>query len=372
MDKYSIRGGYRDPSVDVLKGLAIIFVVYGHTWPFCREFIYLFHMAVFMMASGYCYTANIQKFSDWKTYLAKKLRGLYIPFVICNGCFTLLSGFFLHIGLYTNDPEFLVHTTGWQLAQTLYQYTGVVGVGKQLIKVLLFIGTTQLGTATWFLTSLFFVLAVHSCIELLLYKMKENYKQIAFGVILFIVLILAQVISDIRPSLIFVIKCFPCTYAAFLMGWFVRKIKWENLYSYWMGLISLVALICLSKFFCIEVSAGKIQNIIVFIISSLCGWIFLKSLSELLIRTGKLRNVFQYIGRHTMPILCLHVLAFKIVSWLYIQVLNLPKVLLASFHVIMNTGEMWKMAYLIVGIVVPLSLYFLYDKIKQIIFTKDN
>jgi len=72
----------RDTSIDILKGIAILLVVYGHTWPFCRNFIYLFHMAVFMMASGYCFKAKIKSFSTWKNYVIKKIKGLYVPFVI--------------------------------------------------------------------------------------------------------------------------------------------------------------------------------------------------------------------------------------------------------------------------------------------------
>lgn len=75
----------RDKSIDILKGIAMILVVYGHTWPFCRNFIYLFHMAVFMMASGYCYRTRIDVLSTWEKYIIRKLKGLYIPFVVCNG-----------------------------------------------------------------------------------------------------------------------------------------------------------------------------------------------------------------------------------------------------------------------------------------------
>ena len=83
--------GCRDSSIDILKGLAIILVVYGHTWPFCRSFIYLFHMAVFMMASGYCYKTRIQSFADWGKYILKKAKALYLPFIMCNGIFVLLN-----------------------------------------------------------------------------------------------------------------------------------------------------------------------------------------------------------------------------------------------------------------------------------------
>lgn len=66
-DNISSEG--RDSSVDIIKGLAIVLVVYGHTWPLCRSYIYLFHMAVFLMASGFCYKTQINTWSEWKKYI---------------------------------------------------------------------------------------------------------------------------------------------------------------------------------------------------------------------------------------------------------------------------------------------------------------
>ena len=76
MDKVAKFRGIRDSSIDILKGLAIILVVYGHTWPFCRNFIYLFHMAVFMMASGYCFSCRIETVNEYRSYILKKLKAL--------------------------------------------------------------------------------------------------------------------------------------------------------------------------------------------------------------------------------------------------------------------------------------------------------
>ena len=46
----------RIPEIDILKGIAIILVVIGHTRVPGNSFIYLLHMAVFFIASGYFYS----------------------------------------------------------------------------------------------------------------------------------------------------------------------------------------------------------------------------------------------------------------------------------------------------------------------------
>ena len=43
----------RDSTIDILKGIGIILVVLGHAdFPF-RDWVYLFHMALFFITSGY-------------------------------------------------------------------------------------------------------------------------------------------------------------------------------------------------------------------------------------------------------------------------------------------------------------------------------
>lgn len=365
MDVKIIRG--RDSSVDILKGLAIILVVYGHTWPFCRNWIYLFHMAVFLIASGYCYSFQPNSIKELKNYVLKKVLSLYLPFLVCNGAFTLLSNLFLKIGIYSDNPLFLELTKEWPVEQSLFQYIGFLDIAKRLIKIALFIGPTQMGTATWFLTSLFLVLIVHSFITMLVRKLYVNNLHIVNFIILCIMLLLTQLASSYRPNLIYAIKCFPCTYVAFLLGIFIKNVKLEKLYSLLMASLAFALLILFSNSIRIEVSAARISNVIVFLVSSICGWILLKFVSEKLTHIKFLSITLQYIGRHTMPILCLHVLCFKLVSEIYIYAHNKPSILLASFHIIFEANELWKLVYLLIGVLGPLVLYYIYRKIWSLI-----
>ncbi len=286
-------------------------------------------------------------------------------FVICNGCFVVLSPMFLLIGFYSNDPIFLELTAGWPVTQSLFHFEGTTGILKQLAKVLMFIGPTQLGTATWFLTCLFLVLVIHSSIVLLINR--SNQKKEKWFIIFFLIImcVLSELVSYCRPSVIYAIKCFPCMYVSFLLGVVCHDIKWKYLYSWWMGLTAIFLLILMSLEYDIEVSAGRIDNICIFMLASICGWILLKVLSNIVLRFRVLSSILSYLGKHTMIVLCLHVLCFKAASWIYICIYNLPKVLLASFHIIFDASELWKILYTIVGVGLPLTLYWLYDRVKS-------
>lgn len=48
----------RNINIDIIKGIGIILMVGGHCGMPFTHFIYLFHMAIFFMASGYCFNAS--------------------------------------------------------------------------------------------------------------------------------------------------------------------------------------------------------------------------------------------------------------------------------------------------------------------------
>lgn len=55
-----VKAKQRDISIDIAKGIGIILVVYGHlACPVARE-IFLFHMPLFFLLSGYFFLQKIQ------------------------------------------------------------------------------------------------------------------------------------------------------------------------------------------------------------------------------------------------------------------------------------------------------------------------
>ena len=49
----------RNLTIDIMKGICIVLVVLGHTYnTYTTNFIYLFHVGVFFILSGYCFNQN--------------------------------------------------------------------------------------------------------------------------------------------------------------------------------------------------------------------------------------------------------------------------------------------------------------------------
>ena len=79
MQKSSLRTEW----LDVCKGLGIFLVVIGHTSiaqisQTVYNWIYSFHMPMFYMLSGMM--LNDSKYSDFRSYIKRRLKTLIIPF----------------------------------------------------------------------------------------------------------------------------------------------------------------------------------------------------------------------------------------------------------------------------------------------------
>ena len=127
--------------VTAAKALGICLVVVGHCVPSLpiRQWIYLFHMPLFFFLSGYCFKESAAE--NVRSYIGKKIKGLYLPFVTCNLIALVFHPFFCRIGLY--DPA--------------DRFTSAVGFLKYLVKILLCVKMEDVVAPMWFLPILMFV-----------------------------------------------------------------------------------------------------------------------------------------------------------------------------------------------------------------------
>lgn len=77
-------------------------------------------------------------------------------------------------------------------------------------------------------------------------------------------------------------------------------------------------------------------------------------------------SVLIYISKHSVPIIALHFLAFKIVNVCAVALREMPKYMIAAFPVLMTDG-LWWLLYVIVGIAVPLCIDFNVRYVKNLI-----
>lgn len=127
----------RNTNIDIIKGICIILMVWGHAAGPFKHWIYLFHMAVFFIASGILWDdMRVSDLQKCKVFMLKKIKSLWLPFVLCNAVFNLIHNFFLQTGIYSNNPKFLKMVTGAN--NCLQTYRNANEICKEIIKNIFF------------------------------------------------------------------------------------------------------------------------------------------------------------------------------------------------------------------------------------------
>lgn len=72
----------RDQSLDLLRGIAILFVVFGHIQRLegvVTDYIWSFHLPLFFFISGMLYSEH--KYADFRIFVKRKVSGIILPYI---------------------------------------------------------------------------------------------------------------------------------------------------------------------------------------------------------------------------------------------------------------------------------------------------
>ncbi|MGN0455475.1 MAG: acyltransferase family protein [Acutalibacteraceae bacterium] len=360
----SARAGerQRNSNIDAIKGIGIVLMVWGHCAAPFTHFVYLFHMAIFFMASGYLWNDKYSENTvEMKKFIIKRLKSLWLPFVVCNLVFTILNNTFIDIGIYTVNEQFLQLVTGSN--QQLAMYFNFKDLIFAVLKNLLFIGQTQLGAATWFLRTLFIVSICHLIVRFIgIHLSKEK---VVTVIAISLAIIGAMITNFTKLELPAALQnCF-AAYIAFVLGVYIRKFSLMTMVSNRklpVGIISFAVLILLNFIGNIGMSTGQITSVLFFCTASISGWLLLWVLSDVLPQI--IKKLFIYLGQHTLWIVLLHFLSFKAVTYVYLLLTKQDMLLLASHPAIENVNWLW-VVYLFIGLLLPVICESLVKKIYR-------
>ena len=102
----SIKSSQYNPTFAIMKGIAIISVVFGHCPPnsFVSNFVNQYHLSVFFFVAGYFFK---EKYLDsLRMYIVRRIKSLYMPFVSFCLAFLLLHNLFYQVGFYSEPLSF--------------------------------------------------------------------------------------------------------------------------------------------------------------------------------------------------------------------------------------------------------------------------
>src|ERR1035437_9841926 len=182
-----------DDVISILKGIGIVLVVIGHSSPpsFILSFIYLFHVSLFFISSGYFF--NNKSTDDKIGYIWKKIKGLYFPFVKYSIIFLLLHNLFYNLHIYNNVYGF---------NGTVSKLYGINDFVYNLKMICLhFSEPEMLLGALWFLESLF----ISSVFFLIIFwgakLISKKYSEILLPILVLVLYILGFVVHNYNLKL---------------------------------------------------------------------------------------------------------------------------------------------------------------------------
>lgn len=365
----------RNEVIDVAKGIAIILMVIGHTDSPLGSFIYLFHMAFFFIISGYLFKErHCESCISLTVFIIKKIKTLWLPYFIWTMFFILLTNKFILINVYSNNPSLIETFKAPHIV--LHQFISNAQMLSNIKMALNFGGLTEAGGALWFLPAMFYGVVFYCVVCFIFNRFIANIENRELLKIVLSIILLKIALSGLVDDDKLIKICI--SFSLFTLGSLIRylnefKIK-TNLNKYICGGVKLflpIAILFLAKKSgYIALDRNHIESINFFIMVSISGYFLVVNTSKLLFMTA-IGKYIGIIGKHTIAIMSLHFLSFKVVSYFYVMYYGKPMYYIACFPTIPHTGKLW-IAYVFFGVLIPVFLDLLYKKIIVVIKEKTN
>ena len=348
----------RDPVIDSMRGIGIVLMVLGHSGFRGTDFIYLFHMALFFMLSGWLFSLR----GGPVYFIKRKAVTLWLPFVLANTAFTVLNNLFLKLNILTSD-ERILQVPG-NAVTTPVTVKDVIG---RTVHWCVFDGGTQLGGAMWFIQALFQVSILYALVEFILQRLLHGADTLLPQGLFSGVLLWVGWRCRLAGWNVWGLGIAASCYCLFYLGTVLRRTTRESIPTYQRGIFAAAAfavLLILGQLGSVGLAGNGYSGPIFLLLASLAGWVLVREAACLTAPLPCVRAVLAYLGRATMPIVILHFLSFKLVTWLGLLATGGEPYLLAAFPIYF-TGGAWWLAYTAAGLVLPLAANAVYKKIKN-------
>ena len=291
----------RDRSIDIAKGIGIFLMVMGHTISnkIALQWIYSFHMPLFFFLSGVFHSQG----KNYKEFLEKKVKTLLVPYFFFS---IILFLFFLIVS----------KNIGFSAEENLSVKENFIGIF--LANDVIGLSQMSWGGQLWFLPALFLAENIYY----FFCKFKEKTRVILSICCLILNIILSKFININIPwswlTVLVAINFYTCGHL--LKNIILKKEEINNIYVVLFFVLNII-----SKYFNsgIDMYSNVYGNIVLFLISSYSGIIFLIFFIKNFIKKSK---IFEYIGKNSLVVLAFHrrVQTFTKLLFLYLLQREIP------------------------------------------------
>lgn len=344
----------RNSVISICKGIAIILMVAGHAEApeMITNFIYTFHMPLFFITAGYFF--NRKYLDDPWTFVSKRFKGLYIPFLKWSLLFLVLHNVWHHFGIlnesFGNWTGGVTHPYSWHdfAHRLVLIFTSMSGYDEFM------------AGAFWFFRGLL----VASLLFLVLYKLIEGNTRFKEWHAVALICVGALAFTAFRISNGLSVKFIPNggmreVWGLFFFGIgalyrrFEPKIKehW-TLFAVYFLLLCVAAKLHLSGMN----NNGKMIDLLTLPLTGCIGFLMTHYAARLIdSRNTRLRQMLVFIGENTLYVFVFHIISFKFVSLAKIWWYDLDPLQIGCHMVIhYNHTDVFWVLYTIVGTALPL------------------
>lgn len=341
-------------SITIAKAIGIILMVIGHSGcptVLCR-FLYLFHMPLFFVCSGFFFKEISDRPSLFLFY-KKRMKRLYLPYLKWSVFFLLLHNTFSSLSIIKSGPY------------ESYDYI------KQFFKLIVMVDYELLIRPFWFIKELLLASLIVATISLF---RSRYFPKINIGSLIILSLI-SSTLAKYVPIIPLIGDCSVLflSISYYYMGILFHKYQ-NRLPMKYSVLILLFIIVILGSFVFpgfIDMRYTTAYNNILYFCLSLFGIQMLFIISKI-IDNKHTCPVLNYIGNHTMPILALNLLTLKFGNLIKIWFYDLPIDKLSSHTVIYDHNAFFWLLYTVIGVTLPLFVNYLYIRfVSQYIHTRE-
>lgn len=337
----------RNETWDIVKGLGILFVVAGHGYGGgLSQFVNLFHIPLFFFVSGLVFKFQDRSFRSAIDFIVKCMKSLWLPSLIYGIFYVLCHNVFVRIGLYELD---------------LYSWKQI---GIAVLKHVAFLKTEPLESAMWFLTAIFIGRCLLYAVLWLSSFIDKDYKQTVFEFAMVVLIFIMGCVFFYKGISLPGNADNACSLMPFMyVGYKLKNTKISYTVLIIPCLVILIGLLIWSGQ-TLRMSRNEIVNPAFFLIVSSAGICLTFQIGTLL-KEMKIGRIFSYFGKNTISILCLHLLAFRLISFIWINLEGLP-ISYLSKHPVVGSSYLWGTLYTAAGVVLPLIVPYAKNRIRKI------
>ena len=295
----------RNIVIDIMKAIGIFLVVLGHTVPYdsaIRRYIYIFHLPLFFVVSGYLYNSVSSK-KPWE-YIGKKLYSFFKLFVFYGIFLLLFHNVFFKLGILENS----------------FSYT-IKDFIVRLLNTFLFQSNESFSGPLWFVPVLFVSLVIYNFITHFIYREEiwksEIYRSwaVVFCALLGIYLTSRGINIGLGYQISFLVIPF-IHFGQIYKLYLKDRLKPDIVIALFIVLNSIGFFLNVDGD--VDIAYGRIWNPILFYILVPCMIYSVYTFSYYIsIYLKRISNALAHVGENSFHIMALHVMFFKLFDLVY-------------------------------------------------------